>query len=218
MKLARKRILSITAAAIAIAGLGQLSVPAASAETSTGWIGGTPPVNGTVYLHSSTINNVPRPLASSIVYTSFGTQAPAGTMGAMARLFREGALCSATDYLYNAAPNSSQNVATSRDCGAGWYNSHGFVAVWNGTSYSQYVTFPSSALQYPAPAAAPLTAPDAPSVDIPSGTNSEGQSFGSGAEVTNDADLPDLVSAIGVNGIEGYVRSQGPGKVDSTMP
>ncbi len=160
---------------------------------------GTPPVAGTVYLHSSTINNVPRPTASSMIYTSFGTLAPAGVMGAKARLFKEGSLCSATDYVYNTLPKNSQSVAVARDCGTGYYNSHGFVAVNNAGTVSEYVTFPTDPVLFTSTAA--LAAPSGPA------TNARGQSLGSAAESKSDSDLPDLVKAWATNGKPGYVKS-----------
>ena len=132
---------------------------------------------------------------------------PQGVIGSKARLFREGALCSATDYQFNLFNTSSQTATSTRDCGPGFYNSHGFVAVWpSGGNMSEYVTFPSDPLQYPAPAAlaAPRADGDAARAQ---GTNPDGESYGTGEAAQADAELPDLVSAIGTDGELGYVRS-----------
>lgn len=194
---------TLTTAAAAAAIVTLLGTAPANAEVRTGWIGGTPPIDGTVYLHTSTIDNGGVPTASSRIYTSFGNVVNPGTMGAKARLFREGALCSATDYRFNAFITNSQNTATTRDCGAGWYNSHGFVAVMgaNGT-INEYVTFPTDPLQYPAGTAAPAAGPA-----DKSGVNSRGQTYGEAVNIHNDNDLPDLVAAIGTDMQQGYIRA-----------
>ncbi|MBY6676256.1 hypothetical protein HQ308_16030 [Rhodococcus sp. BP-241] len=190
----------------AVAAVALLGSGVAQAETRTGWIGPTPPVNGTVYLHTSTIDNGGIPTASTRIYTSFGSSVAPGTMGAKARLFREGALCSATDYRFNAFITNAQNAATTRDCGAGFYNSHGFVAVLNPTNgaLSETVTFPTDPLQYP-PAASARQQNSAPEGE--SGVNGDGVSYGEALGVQDDADLPELISAIGTDGQAGYIRS-----------
>ena len=199
------RIARVGSAVLATAAAASIALAAgpASAETQTGWVGGTPPINGTVYLHSSTINNVPRPLASSVVYTSFGSAAPAGTLGAMARLFKQGALCAATDYFYNSAPNNTQTSAVSRDCGTGNYNSNGFVAVFNGTDYNTYVTFPTNGINYTSPTPAATTQQQSSTT-----STAAGQTRGSAQGVAPGAKLPDLVEAISDAGQAGYVRGK----------
>ncbi|MDR6910953.1 hypothetical protein J2W54_002906 [Rhodococcus fascians] len=196
----RVAVLSATLAA----GIAVALPSGASAEVRTGWIGPTPPVGGIVYLHTSTIDNGGVPKASTRIYTSFGQTVVQGTIGSKARLFREGALCSATDYQFNAFLSSSQNATVQRDCGPGFYNSHGFVATFPpGGSLTEYVTFPSDPLQY-APASARSAAPAA---QTESGVNTSGQTYGSALNAESDADLPELVSAVGTNGVDGYIRS-----------
>jgi hypothetical protein len=191
------------AAALALIGAGP-----AQAEVRTGWIGPTPAVNGTLYLHTSTIDNGGVPIASTRIYTAFGAVVSPGIMGSKARLFREGALCSATDYRFNAFITNSQNASTQRDCGAGFYNSHGFVGVYNQTNnaVSEYVTFPTDPLQYPAPSASARQSQTAPEVGE-SGVNAKGESYGDGLNAQTDAELPDLVSAIGTDLQPGFIRA-----------
>ena len=191
------------AALCAATGLAVTTTSPAAAEVRTGWIGATPPIGGIVYLHTSTIDNGGVPKASSRIYTSFGQTVPQGTIGAKARLFREGALCGATDYQFNLFISNQQNAAVTKDCGPGFYNSHGFVAVYPaGGTMSEYVTFPSDPLQYPATGVAAAAA-----VDTTPGVNGSGQRYGSAADITDDANLPDLVLAIGRNGETGYIAA-----------
>lgn len=65
-------------------------------------------------------------------------------------------------------------LGTTAQRGIGWYNSHGFVAPWNGTN--EYV-----------------------------------QAYGSGEGIESDADLPDLVAAIGSNGQIGCIQKHARG-------
>nr|WP_218680872.1 hypothetical protein [Rhodococcus qingshengii] len=196
----------IPGAIAAAAVLALVGASPAQAEVRTGWIGPTPPVNGTIFLHTSTIDNGGVPIASTRIYTSFANVVSPGIMGAKARLFREGALCSATDYRFNALISNSQVASTQRDCGAGFYNSHGFVAVLNQSNgaINEYVTFPTDPLQFPAPSA--LQRQPAPTAGE-SGVNARGESYGDALNVQSDAELPDLVSAIGSDLQAGFVRA-----------
>ncbi|PZT97178.1 MAG: hypothetical protein DI630_22230 [Gordonia sp. (in: high G+C Gram-positive bacteria)] len=116
------------------------------------------------------------------------------------RLFKSGALCVINPVKYNATPTGSLTDPTSGDCGPGWYNSHGFVLVDDGTNYQEFVTFPTDPLEW---GAAP--APAMASQEIQ--RNSRGETFGSAESITNDDELPDLVLSIGTNGRTGYIRS-----------
>ena len=190
-------MLSTVAVALALPG-------SASAQIVSGWIGPAGPNgNGVYFLHQSSINNAPL-VASSKIYTVTGTNVAPGDIGVRARLFKSGALCEAINYQYNFDPTPQLSLGTTATCGSGSYNSHGFVAVWNGTnSYTEYVTFPSNPLNYTAPAARSAPA----NIEVKSGTNARGQSFGSGETSDPKAQLPDLIAAIGTNGTVGYIRS-----------
>lgn len=174
--------------------------PNASAASLNGWIGPTPVINGNSYLHYSTISNTPL-FADTRIYTSFGYAVPAYTLGVRSRLFKSGALCVINPVKYNATSTGSLTGPTSGDCGPGWYNSHGFVLVDDGTNYQEFVTFPTDPLQWGEAAAAPAA------TDQKIQRNSRGQTYGSAAAITDDTKLPDLVSSIGTNGRQGYIKS-----------
>ena len=89
-----KAVISITAAA----GIALGVAPNASAEAVTGWTVPTPPANGVIYLHNSTINNSPTIKASSKVYTVNGAVVAPANMAVRAREFKSGALCEVVDY------------------------------------------------------------------------------------------------------------------------
>lgn len=190
-------------AASVMAGAAVLAMPSvASADVVSGWIGLAGPNGGGVYfLQNSTIINSPALAAESKIWTITGIAVADGDMGVRARLFKSGALCEAIDYQYNLYTAPELTAGTTRQCGTGSYNSHGFVAVWNGkNAYRTYVTFPSNPLNYTVPAARSAT-PDT-SGEVESGTNETGQTYGSG---DTDGDLPELVAVIANNGEIGYI-------------
>lgn len=88
-----------------------------------------------------------------------------------------------------------------KDCGPGWYNSHGFVAVFTPTGVQEFVTFPSDPLEYAPPA------PAATSGDARESGTVGGKTYGSAETADSSDSLPDLVSAIATNGTLGYVES-----------
>ncbi|OZD60819.1 hypothetical protein CH263_20225 [Rhodococcus sp. 06-1059B-a] len=179
----------------------------ASAEALTGWVAPAGANgNGVQFLNTSTIINSPNLTAESKIYSVFGQSANAGDIGVRARLFKSGALCEAIDYQYNFFSSPELTAGTSRDCGTGSYNSHGFTAVWNGTNaYSERLTFPSNPLNWTSPAASQARSAQAEPA-IEEGTNANGQTYGRGDQVSEDSELPDLIAAIGTDGTVGYIE------------
>ncbi|MGC5164703.1 hypothetical protein ACLQ3J_18475 [Rhodococcus sp. DT1] len=207
MKTFKRRMSMVAAAAAAF---GMLGAGTAHADTLTGWVGPAGSNSaGVIFLNTSTIINSPNLRAESKIYSSFGQTVPSGEIGVRARLFSSGALCEATTYRYNTGPVAQFTYGTTNTCGAGWYNSHGFTAVWDGTStYKEALTFPTDPLWWePAAARSSTTEPEVTPASIPSGTNADGLTYGSGASATTEADFPDLVAAIGDDGTTlGFVR------------
>lgn len=198
-----------TVAAAALGCALTLAAPSvASAEVLSGWTGATPPNSqGVAFLHNSTVINSPSLVAQSKIWTVLGQDVAPGDIGVRAQLFKSGALCEAVDYRYNIDPTPELTIGTSgHHCGSGFYNSHGFVAVWNGTSsYNQYITFPSNPLQFTDPTQDSARSATPQALDIDSGVNGSGQSYGPGDTATTDDELPDLVAAIGTDGTLGYI-------------
>ena len=152
--------------------------------------------------------NSPSLTAESKIYSVFGQSVAPGDIGVRARLFKSGVLCEAIDYRYNAFGASELTIGTSATCGTGSYNSHGFTAVWDGTSsYRQALTFPSNPLNWTAPGARSAAIPESATETSPvdTGTNAAGQSYGPG-DTPTDADLPDLIAVFGDDGIQGYIN------------
>ena len=176
----RAAVCAVGAGALALSGTGL-----ASAQSQTGWVGPTPPKGGVIYLHSSTINDIPDLAASTALYPSFGQSVPSFRMGVQSRLFKSGVLCQITPWQYNPNSTSRLENRTTGNCGTGSYNSHGFIQVGDGETWSNYVTFPTNPINYTAPAApgarTAQVAPPTPE-QLSGGTNENGETFGSAAD------------------------------------
>ncbi|MCJ0894378.1 hypothetical protein O4160_13600 [Rhodococcus sp. IEGM 1401] len=202
---ALRKTLTITA----LLGAVTLAVPgAAHAETVTGWVGPAGSNGaGVQFLNTSTIINSPNLTAQSKIYSVFGQQVAPGDIGVRARLFKSGALCEAVGYKYSFTGAASLTIGTTATCGTGSYNSHGFTAVWDGVSaYREALTFPSNPVNWTAPAARSAAPSATDETTVESGTNASGQSYGAGDTAANDAELPDLVAAIGTDGVQGFIE------------
>lgn len=194
----RSFLRAATLCGVAALGL-SLGVSSANAETLSGWVGPTPPVNGNLYLHQSSISNTPL-TADTRMYTAFGYAVPAYTIGVRTRLFKSGALCVINPVKFNSSLVASVTDPTTGDCGPGWYNSHGFALADTGSNYSEFVTFPTDPLQWGQTTAAP----PAP---VQVRTDDQGRTFGSAENVESDADLPDFILSYGTDGTLGYIAA-----------
>lgn len=200
-----RRIAAASAASLSALALGVGLAGPANADTVAGWVGGTPPINGTVYLHQSSITNAPTLHADSTVYTSFGTLVAPQTLGVQPRLFKSGALCALGGWTYNIQPTATFSGTIAGDCGTGSYNSNGFVRVRDGNAFDEYVTFPTNAVNWTSPATTPA-ARAAVAANPAAGTNAAGQTYGSASTAKTPAAVPDLVLTIASNGKVGYTR------------
>lgn len=193
--------------------LGASLAAPANATTINSWIGPLS-ADGINYLHYSTIADTPALAASARIYTVDGNPVPPGQIGARGRLFKSGALCKATNYVYNGTLTPTITATTSGDCGSGSYNSHGFVQAWNGSNYTEIFTFPTNPLNYTASTA--LQTPSAAARE--SGTTSSGKTFGSAEGIRDEKQLPDLVAAYATNGKFGYISSDALAQGSATSP
>lgn len=193
---------AVVAAALAGGGV-------SAAQSQTGWVGGTLPIDGVIYLHSSTITDIPALAASTAIYPSFGQSVPEFRMGVQSRLFKSGVLCQITPWQYNVNSTSRLENKTTGHCGSGSYNSHGFVQAGNGSTWSNFVTFPTNPIDFVAPASpaarATEAAPAIEELDIQ--TNANGQTFGTAVDANSPSENPDLIASYGADGTFGYVKS-----------
>lgn len=139
----------------------------------------------------------------------------AGWMGAQVRTYKESALCDGSSISYNPNAASVETAYGLVKCGAGNYKAQGNAYVWNGNGYNSYASPVTPFVYIPANmsgGATPLTQSDSRAV-VPNASdsvqfsrNAKNESFGSAAFATSPAAEPDLIEAVGTNGVKGYVR------------
>lgn len=115
---------------------------AATANSSWGYIG---PIDGIDYRNKAGVGtSVERRAFASTTLESRDGQVPALTLGARARLFKNGALCyQESNYYYNYTAAISIMTNIHWDCGSGTYASRGVTAESNGAGqgFSYHYTF-----------------------------------------------------------------------------
>lgn len=121
-----------------------ISVGAAIAGTASSPKGYYGPIKGWSYWNQATVHTgSPRIYASTTVSQNGTSNVPSGYMGALARLYKNSALCASNGYSFNSGPANSLSVPTLSACGSGTYYSYGATAAYNGNGYSYYYTFKS---------------------------------------------------------------------------
>ncbi|MFD0716969.1 peptidase [Paenibacillus sp. GCM10027626] len=139
-----------------------------------------------------------------------------GYMGGQARLFNEsGNLAAASTFEYNTSAVATFFVNSPTIKTAGKYYSQSKGRFYNGDGYTEFTGYKSPIQQFDVPT---LTSTINKSVDITAditpimllseyGVNDNGETYGSALSEYSIGVEPDLVSAIGTNGVEGYVRA-----------
>ncbi|MFC9982671.1 hypothetical protein [Gordonia sp. NPDC127522] len=201
----KSRIAPGLAAAAVAAALLNAGAGLATAQTVTGWTGPTPPHDGVVYLHNSSVSNDSGIVAKSKLWTATGQTVAPGYLAVRARLFKSGALCDLAGYEFNTQWAASLEVATSAGCGAGSYNSHGFIKVNSTSGTHEYVTFPSNPINYSGTATA--RSAQANSEKPPTQTTSVGGKTYGPHNGSDPEAQPDYIAAYADSGRLGYVSN-----------
>ncbi len=188
---------SVLLCCIMILGLGIT----AYADTSSSWQYAT--VNGYSYKYRSSVWNRYFISGNTIeavaeVKTSNDKNAPAGYMGAQARLYTSsGTLKYASSTVYNDVAVINIYAYSPRTTSSGYFYSQTKASFYNGNGYTTY------------------TANKSPNASVPKAlgtkgykTNKNGETYGSGLLSASIGEDPDLISAIGTDSQEGYVRSE----------
>lgn len=138
------------------------------------------------------------------IYTSGYVKVPSGYMGAAAQLFAaNGSLCGASSMLYNSSSDSTLSVGTSRYSGPSGFFSMGLATYYNGSGYTNYTTASTQTMYLTSFAATTLKAP-VPQLQ----ENENNQTFGSAYMAEATGNMPELVSALTTDGVQGYVYSE----------
>jgi hypothetical protein len=134
--------------------------------------------------------------------TTDWSNAPAGYMGAKARVFDQNAnVKKESDMTYTSQSNSFVSVGTGRyNIQGGTFFGLGLVDLYNGNGYTHYETYqsPSQNNSLSSIAALIKSLPDYK-------VNNNGQTYGSAMLASAKGYEPNLISAVGEDGTEGYV-------------
>lgn len=198
-----KSIRAAALGAVVAVALSPLASGLASAQTETSWTGPTPPYDGMIYLHNSSVSNDSGIVARTKLWTASGATVAPGYLGVRARLFKSGAVCEIAGYQFNTAWAASFENGTTASCGPGSYNSHGFIKVNSSSGTHEMFTFPSNPINFTGAATARSAA--AAGAEVPSQTvTHNGKTYGP-YNMKDVESQPDFVAAFADDGRLGYV-------------
>lgn len=133
------------------------------------------------------------------VFTTNRKNAPAGYMGAQARLYTSsGTLMYSSSMVYNDSPVINVYAYSARTTSSGYFYAQSKVSFYNGNGYTSYIANRS-------PNASVASVSDA---YVGYGVNANNETYGSGLLSETLGIEPDLIAAVGRDGTEGYVRSE----------
>lgn len=141
------------------------------------------------------------------VITTNRKNAPTGYMGAQARLYTSsGTLKYSSSMVYNDSPVINIYAYSSRTTSSGYFYAQSKVSFYNGNGYTSY------------------TANKSPNASVAStfgsnigySVNENNETYGSGLLTETIGIEPDLIAAVGIDGTEGYVRSEDISPTPST--
>lgn len=129
----------------------------------------------------------------AVSHIKTNSNVPVGYMGAQARLYNQstGKLVASSTMKYNDTKISGWYVYSDTINTAGKYYSQTKAEFYNGNGYTSYTGYKSPYLVFQ------------PKYKL----NQSGESYGSGLSEFTVGEEPDLISAIGTNGKDGYVRA-----------
>jgi len=161
------------------------------------------------YLNPPTVEAVAQIEARNL----FGlTNVPIGYMGGQARLFNSsGSLKASSSMTYNNYSCAVNIVYSPRISTPGQYYAQNKAEFYNGNGYTTYTGYKSPILTLSSSKSASTTETSEVINDLMLQTeyslNSNGETYGSALSEYTIGVEPDLISAVGTNGAEGYVRA-----------
>ncbi len=174
---------------------------------------GTPTINGKNYNFTSEVWDRYGPTVEAVANVkSEDGNVPAGYMGGQARLYNtSGILKASTAMQYNDVSSSGLYVYSSRIRDTGTYYAQSKAAFYTGNGYNSYTGFKSPNLSIVSAKSASTTTNSEVINDLMLQTvyakNSNGETYGSAISEYTIGVEPDLINAVGTNGVEGYVRA-----------
>ncbi|WP_201264875.1 peptidase [Brevibacillus reuszeri] len=137
---------------------------------------------------------------------------PVGYMGGQAYLYdKAGNLKAGSTMVYNSDSISAFHVYSPRISTYGEYYAFSRADFYNGNGYTRYAGNKSPIQTLNSSTFAKTTEDSKVIEDLLSKTeydvNDNGETYGSGLSILSIGEEPDLISAIGTNGVKGYVRA-----------
>lgn len=121
---------------------------------------------------------------------------PVGYMGLNSNLYDdEGALVKTSGWQYNDKSAAGMSISGGKYYKEGTYYSKGQVKLYNGDGYNTYTAYATPNMA--------IKSYNLTQIDV----NDNGQTYGSDMLTYYEEDIPDLILAIGINGVKGYIYS-----------
>lgn len=170
----------------------------------------TPRINGFTYEFNSTvtIRNLSTIEARSTIRAN--TNVPTGYMGGQARLYNSaGSLRTSSTMTYNSQAIKAFVVESPRLTTKGTYYAYSRAQFYNGNGYTSYNGYRSPMRTLSTMNSENELSPEIIELMLQTEyeVNENGQTYGSSFSEFTIGDEPELISAVGINGIEGYVKS-----------
>ena len=178
----------------------------------------TPTINGHKYTFTSEVWN--RGSGSSatveaVAYVNAETNVPTGYMGANARLYNSsGSLVKSSGTTYNTSSISGIFVYSPRTSTSGQYYAQNTGSFYNGNGYTAYTGYksPVQTLSSSSAKSASTARTEKVLEDLMSmneyDVNENGETYGSAISANTIGVEPDLIAAVGTNGVNGYVKAE----------
>ncbi len=181
----------------------------------------TPVINGYVYTLYSVASD--RYIAGggtieAMAMVNADTNVPIGYMGANARLFNSaGSLIASSGTVYNTSSTSGWIVYSSAISTPGVYYAQNTGSFYNGSGYTVYTGYASPLQTFPSSGSSSFSKADKANAEkalneilsvSEYNSNRNGETYGSALSADTIGFEPDLIAAVGTNGINGYVRPE----------
>lgn len=149
--------------------------------------------------YSSVYNNSSSTWAYGTVDSNSGN-VPTGYFGIVSRLYNSsGTLVKSSGWVYNDTSLAGMSMTSGSYSEKGTYYSQARMQFYNGNGYNSYTSNASPRIQRSSVPIIPKKLYE---------VNENGLTYGSGFYAESLDDSPDLIQAIGINGVEGYVYSK----------
>jgi hypothetical protein len=175
----------------------------------------TPPVNGHTYSFTSEVWD--RKISGvstveAVASVDADGSVPTGYMGADARLFDSSAKVVASSLAYNTSSTAGFYVYSPRISTPGQYYAKNIGYFYNGNGYTSYPGYQSPIQTLSSSKAESTAKAEETLEEIASRTeyavNDNGETYGSALSADTIGMEPDLIAAVGTNGVNGYVRAE----------